>query len=105
VPLDVEEYRLLDVLLQHAGRPVAPDALVEAVWPPGSGSRDLLKVYLRRLREKLEDDPDRPRLIRAVAGDGLVLDPLAAAPGTDTATRLDSRGDRDREELPCDARG
>jgi DNA-binding response OmpR family regulator len=77
IPLDVIEYKLLDYLVQHAGRPVQPDKLIEQVWGTDRGSAELLRIYIRRLREKLETDPDNPRLLRAEAGRGFVLDPSA----------------------------
>lgn len=77
IPLDVIEYKVLDYLVQHAGQPVPPEELIEQVWGAGHGSLELLRIYIRRLREKLEADPDNPRLLRAEAGRGLVLD-LAA---------------------------
>lgn len=84
IPLDVIEYKILDYLVQNAGRPVQPDELIEQVWGPGRGSPELLRIYLRRLREKLEADPDHPRLLRAEAGRGLVLD-LSALEAQSTA--------------------
>lgn len=72
--LDPVEYKIMDYLFQQTGRPVAPSELIEHVWGAGRGSEQLLKVYVRRLREKLEVDPDHPRLLRAERGRGLVLD-------------------------------
>ncbi len=74
IPLDVIEYKILDYLVQDAGRPVQPDELIEQVWGPGHGSPELLRIYIRRLREKLEADPDNPRLLRAEVGRGFLLD-------------------------------
>ena len=87
ISLDVEEYKILDYLLRHPGRPVPSAELVDHVWSPRGGSEELLRVYLRRLREKLEDDPNRPRLLRAETGAGLVLDPSAVPTAGDGATR------------------
>ena len=86
IPLDVEEYKILDYLLRHADRPVPPSELIEHALGPGSGSEELLRVYVRRLREKLEEDPDRPRLLRAETGAGLVLDSATASAALDAAT-------------------
>jgi DNA-binding response OmpR family regulator len=74
VPLDPLEYQILDYLARRAGTPVPPAELVDHVWGPrGGGSEELLKVYIRRLREKLEEDPNQPRLLHAEPGRGLVL--------------------------------
>ncbi len=77
VPLSDEEYRLLDYLLQHGGGPVPVDQVVAAIWGPREGSAELLKVHLRRLREKLEADPTHPTLLR-LDERGLMLDPQVA---------------------------
>ncbi|HZU06864.1 MAG TPA: response regulator transcription factor [Chloroflexota bacterium] len=77
IPLTVEEYKILDCLLRRAGQPVPSAELIEFVWGPRGGSEELLKIHVRRLREKLEADPDCPRLVRTEAG-GFLLDPAAA---------------------------
>jgi DNA-binding response OmpR family regulator len=75
IALDIEEYKVLDYLLSHVREPVPLSDLVEHLWEPGRGSEELLKVHLRRLREKLEEDADRPRLLRPLDTHRLVLDP------------------------------
>jgi|DewCreStandDraft_1066081.scaffolds.fasta_scaffold00049_51 two-component system response regulator RegX3 len=85
IPLDVVEYKVLDYLVRHAGRAIPPEELIDYVWGAGHGSPELLRIYLRRLREKLESDPDNPRVLRAEAGRGLVFDPSAAPAPSGTA--------------------
>ncbi|HZS00426.1 MAG TPA: response regulator transcription factor [Chloroflexota bacterium] len=63
IPLAPEEYRLLDYLLQQGGGPVPTSQVVAALWG-ATGSEELLKVHLGRLREKLEADPSHPALLR-----------------------------------------
>lgn len=61
-------------LMNNAGHVVTHSSLSEAVWGKEyEGATDSLKVYIRRLREKLEDDPSRPQLILAKSGIGYYL--------------------------------
>jgi DNA-binding response OmpR family regulator len=66
------EFRLLQVLLEADGRVLSRDQLLDAVW--GSDQSDVLDrtvdVHVRRLREKLGDDPDAPRWVATVRGSG-----------------------------------
>jgi two-component system KDP operon response regulator KdpE len=56
------EYRLLTVLAANAGRVVTNPQLLREVWGPShSESSHYLRVYMRNLRQKLEDDPAQPR--------------------------------------------
>ena len=71
VPLTALEYRLLYQLVRNAGHVMPRAALLARVW--GEEYRDqadYLKVYISRLRAKLEDDPDRPRYILTERGLG-----------------------------------
>ena len=65
------EFRLLQFLGSHPGRVFTRDQVLDAVW------RDLafvtprsVDVYIRRLREKIEQDPENPRYLRTVRGAG-----------------------------------
>jgi len=65
------EYRLLDELMRHTGVALSHRHLLEQVWGPEyAGDVSYLKVYIRRLRRKLGDDPDRPRYIATEWGTG-----------------------------------
>ncbi|MGE3270528.1 MAG: response regulator [Chloroflexota bacterium] len=71
VSLSALEYRLLFQLVRNAGHIVPRETLLARVW--GDEYRDqtdYLKVYISRLRAKLEDDPERPRLILTERGLG-----------------------------------
>lgn len=65
------EFRLLDYLARHAGRVFTRDQLLDAVWrdtqfvTPRS-----VDVYVRRIREKIERDPESPRMLKTVRGAG-----------------------------------
>jgi len=65
------EFRLLDYLAHHAGRVFTRDQLLDAVWRETAFvTPRSVDVYVRRLREKIERDPEDPRLLRTVRGAG-----------------------------------
>ena len=68
------EYKLLKYLLENKGRVVKKDELFEKVWGDTFVSDGSLSVHIRRLREKVEKDPNEPQLIRTVWGVGYVCD-------------------------------
>ncbi len=71
VRLTSTEYRLLEVLAQNAGHVVPHQLLLEKVW--GSdwvSDPNYLKVFVRRLRQKLDDDSQNPRYIHTEWGQG-----------------------------------
>src|SRR5690606_15418287 len=66
VHIDVtpKEYQMAKVFMENPGRAMSRDELLDLVW--GSdfiGDPKTVDVHVRRLREKLEDDPSRPRII------------------------------------------
>lgn len=64
VHLTPTEYRLLMVLVTHAGRVVTNPQLLREVWGPSHAeSGHYLRVYMGHLRQKLEDDPAQPRYL------------------------------------------
>jgi two-component system KDP operon response regulator KdpE len=77
VHLTRTEYRLLEALVQSAGRVLTHRQLLEAAWGPNYvGQTHYLRVYMGQLRHKLEADPTRPRLLRTEPGVGYrLLDP------------------------------
>ena len=71
VPLTSTEYRLLEELVRHAGTVLPHRLLLERVWGPEYvNDTHYLKVFVRRLRQKLGDDPDHPRYIQTEWGTG-----------------------------------
>jgi DNA-binding response OmpR family regulator len=73
------EARFLQLLFAHAGRTVSTDGLLVHVWGNrAGGNRQLLKQLVHRLRQKIEDDPAAPRLIRTVPNAGYLIDPAVA---------------------------
>ena len=68
------EYEVLQVLARAAPQMVSYQDLLEAVWGYGSGDkRNYLKLYIRYLRVKLEEDPASPKLIINERGKGYRL--------------------------------
>lgn len=71
VSLTPTEFRLLVELARHPGITLSHDALRERVWGEERfADPSDLKVFIRRLRQKLGDDPEAPRFIETVRGFG-----------------------------------
>ena len=65
------EFRLLHYLAQHAGRVFTRDQILDAVWRETTFvSPRSVDVYVRKLREKIEQDPEQPRYLKTVRGTG-----------------------------------
>jgi DNA-binding response OmpR family regulator len=65
------EFRLLDYFARHAGRVFTRDQLLDAVWRDTAFvTPRSVDVYVRRLREKIESNPDEPRYLKTVRGTG-----------------------------------
>ena len=66
------EYRLLLIFFQHQGEVLERNRLLEEIWDIAGDyvSDNTLTVYIKRLREKVEDDPAHPALIKTVRGLG-----------------------------------
>jgi two-component system KDP operon response regulator KdpE len=74
VKLTPTEYALLRLLIQHAGRVLTHRQILKEVWGPEyMEETHYLRVYFGQLRQKLEDDPARPRLILTEPGVGYRL--------------------------------
>jgi len=68
--LTVREFDLLVFLMRHPGRVFRRAELLEQVWGWTFGDQSTVTVHMRRLREKVEDDPAAPRRIVTVWGVG-----------------------------------
>ncbi len=64
IKLSATEYCVLLTLTQQPNQPISHEEILDAVWGPGEGDRELLRVNIMRLRRKLEPDPANPRYIR-----------------------------------------
>ena len=64
VKLTPTELAILELLAQHAGRPLSFDEIVRAVWKGSPATtNDAVRVHVSALRRKLEPDPAKPRYI------------------------------------------
>lgn len=66
------EYRLFLIFANHIGQVLTREQLLDRIWDAGGDfvNDNTLTVYIKRLREKLEDDPRRPKLIKTIRGMG-----------------------------------
>lgn len=77
VALTAREFELLTLFVEHPRQVLTREQIFERVW--GSwGDRSAVAVYVRKLRDKLEVDPRRPRLLVTVWGVGYRFDPPAS---------------------------
>lgn len=74
LPLTKTEYRLLHVFMENANKVLSRDQLLELVWGyEYLGDSRLVDAHIRRLRLKIEDVPDEPKIIATVRGMGYRL--------------------------------
>lgn len=75
IPLSALEYRLLLVFINNPGNIITRNILLDELWDAAGEfvNDNTLSVYIRRLREKIEDDPAEPKLILTVRGTGYRL--------------------------------
>lgn len=70
--LSALEYRLLLLLLQNKGQILTRNQLLEEIWDASGEyvNDNTLSVYMKRLREKIEEKPQSPRLLHTIRGIG-----------------------------------
>jgi two-component system KDP operon response regulator KdpE len=74
VHLTPNEYKLLQVLIKHAGKVLTQRQLLNEVWGPNSTEQgQYLRVYIAQLRRKLEENPARPKHLQTEPGVGYRL--------------------------------
>ena len=74
IPLKAKEYALLDCLYKHHDTIVKKEVLFDEVWGDTFFSDSTLNVHIRKLREKIEENPNEPKLIKTVWGTGYILE-------------------------------
>ncbi len=75
VPTTATEFRLLDYLARHPGRVFTRDQLLDAVWGDARFvTPRSVDVYVRRIREKIERDPEEPHFLKTLRGAGYRFD-------------------------------
>ncbi|MEG6522353.1 response regulator transcription factor [Desulfotomaculum sp. 1211_IL3151] len=71
VELTPTEYSILKMFMENPGKALKRDEMLNAVWGEDYfGDTKTLDVHIRRLREKIEDNPSEPRYIKTVWGSG-----------------------------------
>ncbi|AYG69062.1 MULTISPECIES: response regulator transcription factor [unclassified Rhizobium] len=72
IKLSPKEYDILRVLAQHAGKVLTHQFLLKQIWGPAADVQ-YLRVYVRQLRQKIEEIPDQPHYITTETGVGYRL--------------------------------
>lgn len=79
--LTPKEYRLLEFLMLNAGKALSRKQIMKEVWDTDYlGDTRTLDVHMRWLREKLEEEPGRPRYLRTIRRVGYIFDPAGLSP-------------------------
>ena len=74
VVMTVTEFRLLEHLARNSGRAFTREQLVRSIWQKsGEMSTRAIDVYVRRIRQKIEQDPDNPQYLQTIRGIGYRL--------------------------------
>ena len=74
ITLKAREYALAEYLYNNRNTIVTKDQIFEAVWGDSFYSDGTLNVHIRRLREKIEDDPNDPKIIKTIWGTGYMME-------------------------------
>ena len=74
IQLKAKEFALLKCLFEHKDTIVTKETLFDEVWGDSFYSDATLNVHIRKLREKLENDPNKPEMIKTVWGTGYILE-------------------------------
>lgn len=74
VQLKAKEFALLSCLYEHRDTIVTKEKLFDEVWGDAFYSDSTLNVHIRRLREKIEENPNEPKYIKTVWGTGYILE-------------------------------
>jgi DNA-binding response OmpR family regulator len=71
------QFKLLLHLMSHPWETFNTRQLLESVWeyPPQTGAPDLVRVQIKKLRERIEEDPRSPRFLRTIKGSGYTVSP------------------------------
>ena len=70
-----KEYGILKLLMEGKGRVFSPREIYRSVWHEDAfGTEGTVAVHIRHLREKLEIDPEKPRHIKVVWGQGYKIE-------------------------------
>jgi two-component system, OmpR family, KDP operon response regulator KdpE len=74
VQLTVKEYKLLEILARHAGNVVTHQHLLRSIWGPAhTQDGHYLRIFIRKIRRKIEENPAQPKLLKTELGVGYRL--------------------------------
>ena len=75
IRLSPVQFELLHFLMTHHDEILSPGRLLEEVWgyPQNTGSHALVRMHIKKLRQKIELDPAKPQFIRNIAGYGYTV--------------------------------
>ncbi len=74
IQLKAREFKLFKCLFDNRNTIVTKERLFSTVWENAFFSDSTLNVHIRRLREKMEEDPNEPKLIKTIWGTGYILE-------------------------------
>ncbi len=74
IQLKAKEFRLFQILFENKNSIVTKEQLFNKVWGDTFFSDGTLNVHIRRLREKIEENPNDPKLIKTIWGTGYMLE-------------------------------
>jgi two-component system response regulator RegX3 len=77
IVVSTREFEVLRYLVTHPGVAMTPDDIYKGVWGTVYGDLTAVAVYIRRLRQKIEEDPANPRYLLTIHGRGYRFNPEA----------------------------
>ena len=77
------EYKVLVMLFENRGRIITREQILSVIWDSEENfvNDNTLTVYIKRIREKIEDNPNKPEIIKTVRGLGYKIDDLCSKKG------------------------
>ncbi len=94
VPVTPKGFDVLEYLVEHAGRVVTQDEILEALWPETYVNPEVLRKYIQEIRNALGDRPDNPEFVETLPKRGYrfvapVIDERAAEPDSPTSLPIE----------------
>jgi DNA-binding response OmpR family regulator len=75
VNLTKTEYKIVELLMSNPGRVFSIDDIYESVWEePSFNSDNTVSVHIRKIREKIESNPKKPKYLKVVWGIGYKME-------------------------------
>lgn len=83
VEMTALEYKVLVMLFENRGRIITREQILSVIWDSEENfvNDNTLTVYIKRIREKIEDNPNKPEIIKTVRGLGYKIDDLCSKKG------------------------